>query len=208
MRVRAAFFDVDETLITIKSMFRFLAFAIEACGLARGIRPCEARAAIGNRPRRSAAGGQPGLFPAVRRRRRGSDGRAGRTLTRRRAPPAGVLQSGRAHPVPLACRRWSPHGARLGLFGACVDPIAELLDADVVLCSRTAVRNGRYTGEIAVPMIGEAKVAEVRCGFIIIDGCPAPTTMVKSISADMPIGENDMESRRDVVYHGQRHLTG
>jgi HAD superfamily hydrolase (TIGR01490 family) len=49
-----------------------------------------------------------------------------------------------------------------GSFPACLDPIARYVGADVVLCSLPEIRDGRYTGRIAVPMLGEAKAAAVR----------------------------------------------
>ena len=49
-----------------------------------------------------------------------------------------------------------------GSFPPCLDPIAAFVCADLVLCSRPQVREGRYTGDLAVPMVGERKAAAVR----------------------------------------------
>jgi phosphoserine phosphatase len=49
-----------------------------------------------------------------------------------------------------------------GSFPACLDPIAEHLGADVLLCSRPRVHAGRYTGELAAPLIGETKATAAR----------------------------------------------
>lgn len=49
-----------------------------------------------------------------------------------------------------------------GSFPPCLDPIADFVSAGLLLCSRPEVRDGRYSGALAVPMIGEGKAEAVR----------------------------------------------
>ncbi|WP_407554449.1 HAD-IB family hydrolase [Streptomyces sp. Pv4-95] len=74
-----------------------------------------------------------------------------------------------------------------GSLPVCLDPIAEFLGVDAVLCSRPLVEGGRYTGEIAVPMIGEAKAAAV-AGLAAQRGISLPrSTAYGDHDTDLPL---------------------
>lgn len=154
--IRLAFFDVDETLIKVKSMFAFLADYLDPADYRRAEGRLKALAAAGV-PRESTNREYYRLFA-------GHDvseiSRRGRAWFEREAPDlfrAEVLDR---------LRDYQRGGAAVvlvsGSFPACLDPIAEYVGADRVLCSRPEVEDGRYTGELRVPVIGEGKAAAVR----------------------------------------------
>jgi HAD superfamily hydrolase (TIGR01490 family) len=164
--VRAvAFFDVDETLINARSMYRFLEFYLAAIG-----RPAaeyeRLRAELGALAR----AGVPRedlnrLFyrpfagrPVAEVRELGREWFAGE----RRSPAFFHLASVGA----LALHRGAGHLTALvsGSFPACVAPIAEAIGADAVLCAVPEQADGSYTGAIGRPMIGVVK-AEAARGF-------------------------------------------
>lgn len=161
---RAAFFDTDETVISAKSMFEFLrywlrrrhgddrafdaAVAVIHAEAARGVHRMEINRmyyqllAGVSYPRLMAAGREwfeeYGATP---------DGFVGAALSAMADHRAGgdtiVLVS--------------------GSFRACLDPIAEEVGADIVLCTEPVVDDlGRVTGEVVQPMIGVNKAAAVR----------------------------------------------
>ncbi len=156
---RAAFFDVDETVITAKSMFAFLRYWMErhgddGSGYARRAGELRQIAASG-RPReegnrlyyRYFAGAVAAEVQAV--------GRAW-YATYRAGPEAFVG----AALAALERHRRAGHRIVLvsGSFTACLTPLAEDLGADLVLCSEPLTsEDGRYTGEVRRSMIGEAK---------------------------------------------------
>lgn len=158
----AAFFDVDHTLITVVSMFDLLAHEVATGRRARAdyertmgeLRASKAagvpRAEVNRAFYRAFAGRDvadvaevgEAWFAAARER----DGLFRlRVLSRLRHHAAA------GHPVVLVS----------GSFPPCLDPIAAFVGADLLLCSRPEVRDGRYTGELAEPMIGEGKAAAV-----------------------------------------------
>lgn len=153
---RIAFFDVDETLITCKSMFGFLEHHLDtecyeqttarlreltAAGAPRELTNREYyRAFAGDRVADVAASGQR-WFDA-----------AGQGLF---------------HPPMVAeFRRCQAEGVTTvlvsGSLAACLDPIATHLGADLVLCTVLESRGEVYTGEITATVIGEGKAAAVR----------------------------------------------
>ncbi|TDC78869.1 HAD family hydrolase [Streptomyces hainanensis] len=152
------FCDVDETLITTKSMFDFLAFhtppgvyrrvAGELRSMAdRGIPRTEV-----NRAYYRAYRGAP--VAEIREAGR-------RWYTDRAARPGFYVPE-----TLLALREHRAAGAALvlvsGSFDACLRPVAEAVDATHVLCTRPLADGGRYTGEIETPMIGDHKQAAVQ----------------------------------------------
>ncbi|MET7679203.1 HAD-IB family hydrolase [Streptomyces sp. NPDC005423] len=156
--VEIAFFDVDETLITVKSMFRFLEFHYRE----RGLPPSAYEAAAGSLRRRSAAG-------------------VSRLVTNREyyrlyadRPREELFAHGRAwfdtevaggsllHPPAVsALRRHQERGALIALvsgsFRPCLEPLAGLLGADEILCSEPEYADGRCTGRVDHPVIGVEK---------------------------------------------------
>ncbi|WP_282203247.1 HAD family hydrolase [Kitasatospora fiedleri] len=158
-----AFFDVDETLIAVKSMFSFLRFHLER----RGERP-ETYDALVGQLHADAAAGTPRheinrryyrLFAGERAAELAASGRAWFEDALRGAAEAGgslLLAEPVAH---LRAHRARGTAVVLlsGSFFACLDPVAELLGADGALGTRPIVRRGELTGEVVGPMIGGRK---------------------------------------------------
>lgn len=158
-----AFFDVDETLITVKSMFRFLEYYFRALGspperysqayaaLAQLVASGMSRAEANLKYYEFYAGHQAEDVAAIGRSWFAEEMRGGslfyadtvRALAEHRnAGELTVLVS--------------------GSFSACVEPVREHLAADVVLCTTLEAVDGVYTGNVVTPMIGDAKAAAVR----------------------------------------------
>jgi HAD superfamily hydrolase (TIGR01490 family) len=160
---RSAFFDVDETLIRTKSMFAFLRFwmarngdsgssyeevmdrirSMAADGVDRSeINRTYYRLFTGVPQRELLAAGQD-WYDGYRKEPTAFVGATLRALERHRA--AGDL-------VCLVS----------GSFRACLQPLADEVSADHILCTEPIVdASGRLTGEVAKPMIGGAKSAAV-----------------------------------------------
>jgi HAD superfamily hydrolase (TIGR01490 family) len=161
-RPAAAFFDVDDTLIAVKSVFRFLAFHLRLRG-----RPDTEYAAVRERVRRAGETGTRTAALAEYFRTFAGLGEA-ELAGHGRAWFDAELRGGRLFHQPVLDRLVAHAAAGeavvlvSGSFPPCLDPIAEHVGADVVLCSRPEVRDGRYTGSVATPMIGAAKAAAVR----------------------------------------------
>jgi HAD superfamily hydrolase (TIGR01490 family) len=171
---RAAFFDVDETLIALKSMFRFLRFHLAERGLPTAVydrlsRDLADLAAAGV-PREETNRAYYRIYADQKADRLAEQG--GRWFAAEVAEP-GFL-------VPETVAALAGHRAAgdltvlvSGSFPACVDPLAEWLGADVAVCSQPAVRHGSLTGElVGSPVIGEGKAAAVR-GVLADAGIPA-----------------------------------
>jgi HAD superfamily hydrolase (TIGR01490 family) len=162
----AAFFDVDETLIAVKSMFDFLDFylgnRVSEHDTGRASRVAAFRAAARDRrvPREEVNRVYYRIYAGER-----ADTLAelGRTWFRtRRREPGFVLA-----PVVAALVRHRLAGHRVvlvsGSMPACLDPLADALGADDVLCTRPVVDDaGLLTGGIVASLIGEGKRLAVR----------------------------------------------
>ncbi|MFJ6791624.1 HAD family hydrolase [Streptomyces angustmyceticus] len=161
---RAAFFDVDETLLNTKSMFHFLRF-----WMARQGDDGSAYDAVMAEVNSQAASGVPRTEINRRYYRRfaGVDHaeltRAGRDWydAYRREGSAVVVAAW------AAARRHALAGDLVALvsgsFRALLEPLAADLGADLILCSEPLVgEDGRLTGEIRRPMIGAIKADAVR----------------------------------------------
>jgi HAD superfamily hydrolase (TIGR01490 family) len=153
-----AFFDVDDTLIAVKSVFRFLAHRLRD-------RPESEYAAAYGRVRAAGGGGRGAALAEYYRLFAGAEEAEVAESGRRWFSEE--LAAGPFHEPVL--ERFLGHRAAgeltvlvSGSFPACLDPIAEHVGADLLVCSRPEVRAGRYTGAVATPMIGEAKAAAVR----------------------------------------------
>ncbi|KUP98197.1 HAD family hydrolase [Thermobifida cellulosilytica] len=159
----AAFFDVDGTLTTVTSIFRFLEYRMAAEG-----RPPEAYRRERQRLRAMTAAGVPRLETnrAYFANYRGSSVSAIAALAERWFRTELELGGFFNEHVLAALREHRAAGHLVvlvsGSFRACLDPIARHVGADVVLCSEPETESGRYTGRIHRPMIGEAKSAAVR----------------------------------------------
>jgi HAD superfamily hydrolase (TIGR01490 family) len=155
-----AFFDVDETLIDVKSMFDFLRFywqrlypADQGRRYRRTVSLIQLLARLGV----SRAVINRLYYRLYRGRPRAEVEAAGRDWFAARATEPSFF----IEPAVAELRRHRHAGARIvlvsGSFPACLDPIAEALGASDVLCTRMAERDGVFTGAIEQPCIGLGK---------------------------------------------------
>ncbi|MGW0466442.1 HAD family hydrolase [Streptomyces sp. NPDC003027] len=158
-----AFFDVDETLISLKSMFRFLAFYLEE----RGEGPDTYRRLAGELSGMAAMGAAREdvnrayyqLYAGESERRLARLG--ARWFARESADSAFWLHASVAEHHRL--RRTGTQTVLVsGSFFACLDPIAAELGASDVLGAPVVIRQGHLTGEITEPMIGNGKARAAR----------------------------------------------
>lgn len=160
---RAAFFDVDETLIATKSMFAFWDHWLARGGKDgnHGAPPTGDAPALAQGPTDRAA-----LNRAHFRRYRGARPDELSTTGQewyaayRTTPSAFVTASLSA----LRRHRAAGHAVVLvsGSAGPMLRPLAEDLGADAVLCTELLVGDdGLLTGDVRAPMIGGAKAAAV-----------------------------------------------
>ncbi|HEX6497447.1 MAG TPA: HAD-IB family hydrolase [Micromonosporaceae bacterium] len=158
----AAFFDVDETLITVKSMFRFLAYYYRACGL-----PDEKYAESVGWLNDMLASGMPRAQANLKYYELFAGHDADRVAEIGEAWFAEELDGGDLF-RPSVVSALDAHRADgklvvlvSGSFGACLEPVRRHVGADVLLCTVPEIEAGRYTGRVLTPMIGEAKAAAV-----------------------------------------------
>jgi HAD superfamily hydrolase (TIGR01490 family) len=174
-RPTVAFFDVDETLITVKSMFDFLRFWLARRGddgtsFQRAAGRLHAIAAQG-RPRSDVNRAYYQLFAGVPYASLREAGELWYADYRRR-PDAFVA----ATVAALARHREAGDTTALvsGSFRACLDPLARDLGADLVLCTEPVVgEDGRLTGAVVRPMIGHVKAAAVSETLTALGADPA-----------------------------------
>lgn len=152
-----AFFDVDETLLTAKSMVSFRRWWEASTGdggdwLEQIRRTCSSRAEQNRLYYRAWAGIPMGRLRVAGRRwyaayRQGEEAYLTAVVERlERHRSAG-------HVLVLVS----------GSFRPCLEPVAEDFGAATVLCTELAVDDaGLLTGDIVTPMIGEAKQAAAR----------------------------------------------
>lgn len=161
----AAFFDVDETLITVKSMFDFLRFhlnddQIPDVGQAGRWTELQKTMENGTVPRADINRGYYRIYRGLSAEMLQDQGV--RWFAQRRSE-IGFFQQ----PVikELLRHRRAGHVVVLvsGSFPACLEPLRAALGAHYLLCSRPVVTtNGLLTGEIEEPMIGETKAVAMR----------------------------------------------
>ncbi|HEX3781638.1 MAG TPA: HAD-IB family hydrolase [Pseudonocardiaceae bacterium] len=163
MPSRAAFFDLDGTLTTVTSIFRFLAFDLAHRG----------------RPESDYADAMAAL--AASKARGATREATNRAFYRNFAgrPIAELLAVGERwfHTEQAAGSLWRPEALAAlrehqaageltvlvsGSFTPCVLPIVRFLGLDLARCTELVVRTGVCTGEVAVPMVGEHKARAVR----------------------------------------------
>ncbi|MFF3978647.1 HAD family hydrolase [Streptomyces sp. NPDC001828] len=153
-----AFFDVDETLVTQKTLFDFLRFHYEATGHPPTAYT-RARAALtrmrdAGAPREQANRAYYGLYAGASEEELAEQGQAWFQ--------ARLSTGGFFHPPGVAALRGHQHAGHAtvlvsGSFFPCLGPIAQHLGADDVFGTSPLVMDGRLTGEVVRPMIGEAK---------------------------------------------------
>ncbi|MDQ0960659.1 HAD superfamily hydrolase (TIGR01490 family) [Streptomyces sp. B4I13] len=156
--VEIAFFDVDETLITVKSMFRFLEFHYRERGL-----PPSAYEEAADTLRRRSATGVSRLVTNREYYRLFADRPREELFAHGRAWFEAELAGGALlhQPVVSALRGHRARGALIvlvsGSFRPCLEPVAELLGADEILCSEPEYVGGHCTGLVERPVIGVEK---------------------------------------------------
>jgi HAD superfamily hydrolase (TIGR01490 family) len=159
----AAFFDVDETLIAVNSMSRFLRHHFQVCGrprsayddAVRGLRALAAhgasRAAVARAYYRHYAGSDDQELAAQGRGWFTAELRAGGLFLEDSVAALREHRRGGETVVLVS-----------GSFAPCLDPIAHWLGADMVLSARPETADGIHTGRLDGTMIGEEKAAAVR----------------------------------------------
>lgn len=153
-----AFFDVDETLIRVQSLFRFLEYRLwlEGGDVIDYLNTCARLQQLA-----SSSAGREAANRAYYRLY------AGARVADVRAQGAAWFDAELRdpdlfHPEVLASLRGHREAGHLvvlvsGSFRACLEPMAAHLGADEVLCSLPRVSEGRYTGEVELAMVGSAK---------------------------------------------------
>jgi HAD superfamily hydrolase (TIGR01490 family) len=161
-----AFFDVDETLLSVKTMFDFLGFHLARSARTgdaeRDLRVERFRAAAADKavPREEVNRIYYEIYADERAETLAALGRVWFGLRRR--------EPGFVHArvvATLARHRMAGHRIVLvsGSMPACLDPLAEALGADDVLCTRPVVgSDGVLTGAIEASVIGAGKETAVR----------------------------------------------
>lgn len=170
---RAAFFDVDETLIAVKSMFRFLSHHFAALR-----RPPSAYEAVVEELRGLAAAGasRAEVTRVYYRLYRGQDtrelARQGREWFREEQRRGELF-------LPHGLEAFREHRNRgdltvlvSGSFAPCLDPVAEWLGASLVFGARPETVDGVCTGGLVTAMLGDDKAAAAR-SVMLAHGIPA-----------------------------------
>ena len=163
MSPRAAFIDVDQTLLTFTSIFRF-----RACDLAQSGQPQAAyEAALGALTHlREAGASREDTNCAFYRQF------TGRSVAKLTALGERWFATEREmgsvfNPAVLAGLRSHQSAGDLvillsGSFPPCLAPVARFVGADAVLCTEPEISEGRYTGHVPVPMVGANKATALR----------------------------------------------
>ncbi|GAA1467901.1 HAD-IB family hydrolase [Nocardiopsis exhalans] len=158
-----AFFDVDETLIPVKSMFDFLAFRLAELGHPRSTYE---EAATQLRELAASGARREEVNRAYYRLYRGASEQelkaSGERWFAARAAAPGFLLNGSV----LALREHLANGDHVvllsGSFAPCLEPLAAALGATAFRGTRPVVADGLLTGDVERPMIGVAKGDAVR----------------------------------------------
>ncbi|WP_354641709.1 HAD family hydrolase [Kitasatospora camelliae] len=209
----AAFFDVDETLITVKSMFDFLGYWLAL----HGDDGTEHRAAVERVRARAAAGVDRSeinrdyyrRFAGVPRRRLFDAGHAWYAEYRHREDAF----------IGASLAAVADHRAQgdtvvlvSGSFRGVLDPFAAEIGATRVLCSEPlADADGILTGEILRPMIGPVKAQAVVETQAELGLSPADCYAYGDHSSDLPMLRTVGRPRvvgEDPVLAGQAALHG
>jgi HAD superfamily hydrolase (TIGR01490 family) len=190
--------DVDETLIKVKSMFRFLAFYLER----RGEPPATYERLTGEL-RRAADRGAPRaeinrryyrLYAGEDAMRLAAAGREWFAHEVYGTHEYGVLPStgGLFHPeVRRALAAHAAAGEALllvsGSFFACLDPIAEETGALRAYGTRPVIRRGQLTGEVLVPVIGATKGRVAHAAATVLGASLAASTAYGDHISDLDL---------------------
>jgi HAD superfamily hydrolase (TIGR01490 family) len=178
-----AFFDVDETLITLKSMFSFLRFHL---GLPRYERAANVLTEL-------AAAGVPRAKTNQLYYCNFAGESAAEVAESGRQWFARELATGRLFHAEVV-RVFGRHREAgdvtalvSGSFSACLDPIAAHLGADHVLATEPQVIDGRYTGEVLRSAIGEGKADAARRLMAELGADEAACAAYGDHASDLPL---------------------
>ncbi|KJS63170.1 HAD family hydrolase [Streptomyces rubellomurinus] len=214
----AAFFDVDETLVTAKTMFSFLEFHFAATGRPPAVYH---RARTGLRLLSDHGLSREEVNRAYYRHYAGAEAadltRQGEEWFRQQLAGGGFFHL----PVLRALERHLAAGDRVvlvsGSFFPCLDPIARHLGAHEALGTPQLIVAGRLTGEVTHPMIGPAKAVAAR-GWAHTHGLdPTRCTAYGDHATDLPllraVGHpvavgDDPALLAEAARPGGRHLAG
>ncbi len=169
-----AFFDVDETLISGKSMFSFLAFYLRERD-----EPPSVYERMAAELRRRARKGAPreavnrAYYRFYRGEPRDRIAASGRRWFAERAADPDFFHAGAVRELDRHRTAGADVVLLSGSFFACLDPVAEALGATVALGSEPLVRGGLLTGEVGRTMIGRAK-GEAAAEFAASRGLSLP----------------------------------
>lgn len=198
---RAAFFDLDETLITVKSIFRFLKFHLAQ----RGLPPAVYRQIRLDLDKLTAAGWTREKTNE-RLYRVYATQPVSQVEAQGRAWFAAELDSGAlfVEEVLSALHQHSSDGDLIvlvsGSFSPCVAPVARHVGADLVACTSPEIVEGVYTGRVDRPVIGEEKAEQARA-ILAEHQIPAEESfaygdhdsdlpMLRSVGHPVVVGEN------------------
>ncbi|MDA8231332.1 MAG: HAD-IB family hydrolase [Magnetospirillum sp.] len=169
-RAKIAFFDVDETVIRFKSMFRFQEYYHSKTGILPGFLGAYRYRSFLRAMDRYLSDGKPREFINAQYYR-GFQGRR-RSTVRALARQwfRDMRNGGESIYIPAVVdiiRRHQADGARIvlvsGSFVELLEPIAEELGVSHILATRLETLRDRYTGNILPPqMIGDGKAIAVR----------------------------------------------
>ncbi|WP_435112149.1 HAD family hydrolase [Nocardiopsis synnemataformans] len=169
-----AFFDVDETLISDKSMFSFLAFYLRERG-----EPSSVYDRLAGELRGRARQGTPredvnrAYYRLYRGEARATVAASGRRWFAERVRDPGFLHTRAVDELDRHRAAGADTVLLSGSFFACLDPVAEALGATAALGSEPVVRGGLFTGEVTRTMIGRAK-GEAAAEFAASRGLSLP----------------------------------
>lgn len=181
-----AFFDVDETLVAVKSMvsvYRFLADRQDGAERRRRLVALDELLSAGL-PREEANRCYYRLLS-------GWSVEEVRTAAREwfaEQVRAGAVIDSTARRLAAHRRRGDMVALVSGSFPACLEPVADHFGATVVLCSRPEVVEGVYTGELAEPMIGAGKARAVAALLVDVE-ISGPTWGYGDHASDLPMLE-------------------
>jgi HAD superfamily hydrolase (TIGR01490 family) len=185
---RAAFFDLDETLISVKSMFRFLEFHLAL----RGMPPAVYQQVRADLDELSAAG-RTRQYTNKKFYRVYANQQVAQVVSHADAWFAAELAGGHLFhgEVLNALRRHTAAGDHVvlvsGSFPPCVEPVARHVGADRVVCTSPEIVDGCYTGEVDRPVIGQAKADAVRTVLAELGLTAGPAYAYGDHASDLPM---------------------
>ncbi|MEV8314359.1 HAD-IB family hydrolase [Streptomyces sp. NPDC059900] len=215
-----AFFDVDETLISVNGMARFLRHHMRSRGQTRAafedaVRDLRALGARGA-SREEIARAYYRLYAGCDERELAAEGREWFAAELR---SGGLFLADSVAALREHRRRAEPVVLVSGSFAPCLDPVAERLgvEADAVLCARPKAVDGVLTGAVDVTMTGEEKAVAVRALLrergVRPDGCHAygdhasDLAMLRAVGHPVVVGA-DPVLLRHAEAGGWRRLPG